>query len=61
MEQVQRQTRQELERECFGTICHAATDLARAAEQRNAGAVEVQFDFIKVQMRRLDTIRKGEG
>lgn len=53
------QTAQELERECMGTIWRTCDDMARAAEAGNHASLKTHFDFLKEQMQRLETIRKG--
>lgn len=58
MMEINRQSPQEMLRETFGTICHAANDLAREAENQSATGVQVQFDFLKTQVQRMNTIRK---
>lgn len=53
------QTQDDLVRECLGCIWHAAVDLSRAAEEMNVSAVQVQYEFLKKQMNRLEIIRKN--
>ena len=50
------QTPEELRRECLGTIAGAAKDIERCAMDGKVDALKVQFEFLKVQMRRLETI-----
>ena len=51
------QTSEELERECLGTIASVARDIERAAMNSDAATVNTHFDFLKTQMKRLETIR----
>lgn len=53
---VCRSTPEEMERECLGTIAGTARDIERSAMDGKVDAMKVHFDFMKVQMRRLETI-----
>lgn len=59
MSNVPAQTPEELVRECYGTIWRAANEMSRAAENQDGQGVHVMLDFLRVQVARLDTIRKN--
>lgn len=50
------QTPEELRRECLGTIAGVARDMERCAMDGKTDALKTHFDFLKIQMRRLETI-----
>ena len=52
------QSPKEMERECLGSIARVAADIERCAMNGDTGELEVQFNFLKSQMNRLDVIRK---
>lgn len=53
------QTTEELLRECIGTISRVCADMERCATAMDIAGLEVQWDFLTAQRRRLDTIRKA--
>lgn len=50
------QTPEELQRDCLGTIAGSARDIERCAMDGKTDALNTHFDFLRVQMRRLETI-----
>lgn len=53
------QTPEELERETLGTVIGICRDMERCAEKMDVAGLEVHFNFLKVTMGRLETIRKN--
>ena len=50
-------TPEEMERECLGVIARAAADVERTAMNGDVAGVNVHFNFLKLQIERLYTIR----
>lgn len=59
MENPTPQTPDEMTRECMGCIARVCEDMARCAMNVDKGALETHYNFLRVQMNRLDTIERA--
>ena len=52
------QSPDEMARDCMGTIARACADMERCAMDGDYSGLKVHFDFVRIQMGRLDIIRR---